>query len=556
MTANIAALLDQQAVERPFQRALVFPSGRDRAGHVAWTMLSFQQLRDLSDRYAHGLRRRGVVPGDRVSLLVKPSLEFIPLVFAIFKLGAHPVLIDPGMGRQQFLACLARMAPTVLIAEPIVHLLKHVFRGPFRSVNLSVSTGSWGGLSLAELEEQGRGPFPTVPVSPDDEAAVLFTSGSTGPAKGVTYTHGIFSAQARLIADLYQLQPGEIDLACFPLFGLFSIAVGLTVVIPDMDPSKPAQADPAKLVEAIMDHGCTSGAGSPSIWKNLGRYCTQQHIQLPSLKRLLMFGAPIPVSMHEQFRSILTDGAQIHTPYGATECLPVASIGTDQILADTADRTSAGAGTCVGTCVTAMTVRVVAITDDPISTWKQDLELPRGQTGEITVRGPVVTPEYKGQPDQTAKAKIRETLADGSTAIVHRMGDLGYFDEQGRLWFCGRKSHRITLADGQVVFPVPVEGVFNQHPEVARTALVGVNGRSVLCVELDAGADHPTELIRAQLLKLGAAHVVSRDVKDILFYPAFPVDVRHNAKIHRLQLREWAATKLGEPVEHRPQGEL
>lgn len=555
-TANIAALMEEQAALRPHQRAVVFPTGRDRAGRVAWTQLSFAQLNALTDRYAWGLRERGVVQGDRVSLLVKPCLEFIPLVFAVFKVGAHPVLIDPGMGREQFLACLTRMKPTVLIAEPVVHVLKHVFRAPFRGIKLAVSAGSWGGLTLPELEAHGKGPFPTVQVAEDDEAAVLFTSGSTGPAKGVTYTHGIFSAQARFIRDLYDIQPGEVDLACFPLFGLFSMAIGMTVVIPDMDPTKPAQADPRKLVEAIVDHGCTSGAGSPAIWKNLGRHCTAQGIRLPSLKRLLMFGAPIPVWMHEQFQQIFPQGGQIHTPYGATESLPVASIGTHEVLADTHARTRAGAGTCVGHHLDALAVRIIAISDDPIPTWDPALELPAGQVGEITVRGPIVTPSYKDLPEETAKAKLRETLPDGRVVVVHRMGDLGYLDEGGRLWFCGRKSHRISLKDGRVVFPDPIEGVFNEHPDVYRTAVVGVNGRAVLCVELEPGCARPREQVTAELLALGAAHDASREVKDVLFHPAFPVDVRHNAKIHRLQLRDWAAGQLGEPVEHRPQGEV
>lgn len=553
---NIAGLMEEQARVRPFQRAVVFPHGRDAQGNVAWTQLSFAQLDGLTDRYAHGLAARGVGIGDRVSLLVKPRLEFIPLVFAVFKLGAIPVLIDPGMGREQFLSCLQRMQPVVLMAEPVVHLLKHVFRAPFRSVKLAITTGGFGGVTLQQLADNDGGPFAAVQRDEGDEAAILFTSGSTGPAKGVTYTHGIFAAQTRFIQELYDIDGGEIDLACFPLFGLFSMAMGMTVVIPDMDPTKPAQADPQKLIEAIVAHGCTSGAGSPAIWKNLGRYATDHGIQLPSLKRLLMFGAPIPVWMHEQFRGIFTDGAQIHTPYGATESLPVASIGSDEILGDTHARTRAGAGTCVGRPHPAATVRVIAITDDAIPTWDQATELPVGEVGELTVRGPVVTPEYKDLPDQTAKAKLVETLPDGSTAIVHRMGDLGYRDDQGRIWFCGRKSHRVQLADGSLMFPVPVEGVFNEHPDVYRTALVGVGGRPVLWVELEPGCTRDQAQVEAELRKLGAACTVSEQVDTFLFHPGFPVDVRHNAKIHRLQLRDQAAAKLGAALERRDAGQV
>lgn len=556
MSFNIASLMEQQAGQRPYQRALVFPSARDPAGNVAWTQLSFQQLNALTDAYARGLVARGVGPGQRVSLLVKPRLEFIPLVFAVFKVGAVPVLIDPGMGRQSFLQCLERSEPTVLIAEPVAHVLRQVFRAPFAKVRLNITVGGFGGLTLAELAAPGAEPFRAVERSESDEAAILFTSGSTGPPKGVTYTHGIFHAQTRFIRDLYGLQGGEIDLAAFPLFGLFSMAIGMTVVIPDMDPTRPALADPARLVEAIEGQGCTQAVGSPAIWKNLGRYCEERSIRLPSLKRMLMFGAPIPVWMHEQFSRILVDGAQIHTPYGATESLPVASIATREVLDDTQARTSAGAGTCVGRPVPEVLVRIIPIDDGPIPSWEQVRTLPVGEVGEITVAGPVVTHEYKDLPEATALAKIRERLPDGRERIVHRMGDLGYLDEQGRLWFCGRKSHRIRLADGRTVFPDPVEGIFNVHPEVYRTALVGVNGQAVLCIERQPGSSSTEEQLRAELRELGARYESSREVQQMLVHPGFPVDTRHNAKIHRLQLREWAAGRLGQPVEHRPKGEV
>ncbi|RME27193.1 MAG: hypothetical protein D6798_05130 [Deltaproteobacteria bacterium] len=554
-SCNIAALMEEQARSRPFQRAVVFPQGRDPAGNVCWTQLTFAQLEALSSAYAVGLQRRGVGVGDRVSLLVKPRLEFIPLVFAVFKLGAIPVLIDPGMGRRQFLSCLERMRPRVLMAEPVVHLVRQVVRAPFRTVEVSVTTGTWGGVTLAELAAEG-GDLPARPRSEDDEAAILFTSGSTGPAKGVTCTHGIFHAQTRFIQEMYGIEGGEIDLACFPLFGLFSMAMGMTVVIPDMDPTRPAQADPRKLIEAIQAQGCTSGAGSPAIWRNVGRYATERGITLPSLKRLLMFGAPVPVRMHEQFQRILTDGACIHTPYGATESLPVASISSREILDETHARTRAGAGTCVGTPHPAVTVRIIGIRDEAIPRFEDAELLPVGEVGEITVRGPIVTPEYKDLPEQTARAKMVETLPDGRTAIVHRMGDLGYLDAQGRIWFCGRKSHRVRLADGSLVFPVPVEGVFNEHPDVHRTALVGVAGQPVLCVELEPGCRRPHAEIEAELRQLGATQAVSAVVDRFLFHPGFPVDVRHNAKIHRLQLAAWAAERLGAPPRALPAGEV
>jgi acyl-CoA synthetase (AMP-forming)/AMP-acid ligase II len=537
---NIAARLEQQAAQRPFQRGVVFPEGRDKAGNVRWTHLSFQDLNRRADEYARGFEAAGIGQGDRVSLLVKPCLEFIPLVFAIFKLGALPVLIDPGMGRKPFLKCIKTIAPRALIAEPIVMVLKGLFSANFASVQVPITVGDstwwWGGKTLKECCVPGDTPFNSFPARRDDEAAILFTSGSTGPAKGVTYTHGIFDAQTRLIQELYDIQPGEIDLACFPLFGLFSMAMGMTVVIPDMDPTKPALADPAKLIEAIQSQGCTSAFGSPAIWKNVALRCTELGITLPSMRRILMAGAPVPVSMHESFGRILTQGAQLHTPYGATESLPVASIGSDEVLNDTQERTRVGGGSCVGAPAPGIEISIIRISDEPIAEWDDSLRVPDGEIGEICIRGEVVTQEYKNAPEHTAAAKI---MRDGE--VCHRIGDLGYLDSLGRLWFCGRKSHRVQLSDGTEMYTVPCEAIFNEHPEVYRTALVGVGGSPVIVVEREPGARSSDTVLTEELLALGRANPLTAIIEQVRFHSGFPVDVRHNAKIHRGELAKWAS---------------
>ena len=536
---NIAARLEAQAKARPFQRGVVFPHGRDAAGNVAWTHLSFRELNDRADAYARGFVDAGIVPGDRVSLLVKPCLDFIPLVFALFKLGALPVLIDPGMGAKPFLKCIATIAPRALIGEPIVMALGSVFRRAFSSIKVRItvgtSTGWWGGTTLAKCQLTDDVPFESFQAARDDEAAILFTSGSTGPAKGVTYTHGIFDAQTRHIQAMYDIQAGEIDLACFPLFGLFSMAMGMTVVIPDMDPTKPASADPKKLVEAINTHGCTSAFGSPAIWKNVALYGQEMGTQLPSMKRILMAGAPVPVWMHEAFGDILSDGAQLHTPYGATESLPVSSIGSHEVLADTHAKTRLGGGSCVGRPAPGIEIEIISISDEPIPTWSSGIAVTPGEIGEICVAGEVVTAEYKNAPEHTAAAKI----LDGDK-LWHRIGDLGYFDDKGRLWFCGRKSHRVALANGSELYTVPCEAIFNAHPEVYRSALVGVNGAGVIIIELEPDSQGNKDTITDELLALGHGNSLTKSIKDVRFHPGFPVDIRHNAKIHRGELAKWA----------------
>jgi len=537
---NIASKLELQAALRPFQRGVVFPEGRDADGNVRWTHLSFQDLNQRADEYARGFQAAGIRNGDRVSLLVKPCLDFIPLVFAIFKIGALPVLIDPGMGRKPFLHCIENIQPRALIAEPIVMVLKGLFRRSFSAVEIPITmgrtTGWWGGHTLADCRIAGDAPFDTFQAQREDEAAILFTSGSTGPAKGVTYTHGIFDAQTRHIQELYDIQPGEIDLACFPLFGLFSMAMGMTVVIPDMDPTKPAQADPDKLVEAIQTQGCTSAFGSPAIWKNVALRCRENGVQLPSLRRILMAGAPVPVWMHEAFGEILSDGAELHTPYGATESLPVASIGSLEVLASTQGPTREGKGICVGQPAPGIDLSIIRICDEPITEWSDALTLPAGEIGEICVRGEVVTHEYKNAPGHTAAAKILR-----EKEVCHRMGDVGYLDESGRLWFCGRKAHRVILGNGDDMYTVPCEAIFNEHPEIYRSALVGVDGVPVIVVEREPGSSTSEADLTRQLLVLGQANPLTASIEQVRFHSGFPVDVRHNAKIHRGELAEWAA---------------
>jgi acyl-CoA synthetase (AMP-forming)/AMP-acid ligase II len=401
----------------------------------------------------------------------------------------------------------------------------------------------WGGHRLQDLARGLSEPYEPAPTHADETAAILFTSGSTGPPKGVVYTHGIFDAQVRYLQSHFGYGPDEVDLATFPLFALFDAALGMTAVIPDMDATRPGSVDPVKIIDAIHGQGCTHMFGSPALLDRVGRYGEAHRVKLPSLKRVVTAGAPVQPALLERFSDLLSDDAEVFTPYGATEALPVASVGSKQILGETRHATARGAGTCVGQPLEGVEVRIIEISDAAIAEWKDVRELPIGKIGEIAVKGPIVTREYFRQPKATALSKIR----DGDD-IWHRMGDVGYLDDRGRLWFCGRKAHRVVTEQG-TLFTVCCEVVFNQHPRVRRTALVGVGepGRQqpVLCVELgDADAGPGRDQLRRELLALGATNELTKGIKTVLYHPAFPVDVRHNAKILREQLAVWAAERL------------
>ena len=545
---NIAARLREAAERLPSKRAVVFPEGRDRLGQVTYAHLTFQQLDRDSDAYARGLGRIGIGRGVKTLLMVRPSLEFFSLTFALFKVGAVPVLIDPGMGKERLLHCIAGAEPDALIGIPLAHLARIIHRKFFRTVKHAVTVGRrwfWGGHSLDQLKDEAPEPFALAPTRPDELAAILFTTGSTGPAKGVEYEHSMFDAQCTLIRETYGMGEEDIDLPTFPLFALFSVALGMTAVVPEMDPTRPAEVDPRNIIEAIHDHGCTFSFGSPALWRRVTAYCVEHAIKLPSLRKVLMAGAPVEPAVHERFRKILPDGAETHTPYGATESLPASDMTGSEVLAETAEATQQGKGTCVGRPVHEVTVDVIRLTDDEIPEWSDDLLLPTGQIGEIVVKGPTVTKRYYNNEEATRLAKMR----DGDV-IRHRIGDLGYKDEKGRLWFCGRKSHRVETQKG-IMYSVCCEAIFNQHPEVKRSALVGVGGRPnqtpAIIIEPDRmpATGSEEQALARELLELGAKSALTEDIEHVLFHLSFPVDIRHNAKIFREELAAWASERLG-----------
>lgn len=548
---NIASHLRRMASEAPDRDALILPAGR-RGGKAQWRRWTFAELEAESNAYARGLRRIGIGEGTRTVLMVRPSLDFFALVFGMLKAGAVLVLIDPAIGRRALLSCLSEVEPEAFIGVPEAQVARLLFPGPFAKVRQVVTAGRrwfWGGHTLRSLRDPG--PFDVVEPPPDTCAAILFTSGSTGIPKGAIYGHGIFEAQIDAIRSTYGFEPGEREVATFPLFALFGPALGLTVIVPDMDARFPAKARPERIVEAISDHDATSLFASPALLDNLSRHASKCGHTFTSLRRVLSAGAPVRYDILERMAGCLPEGVQVFTPFGATESLPVASIGSDEVLSETGERTRAGAGICVGKPLPNIDLRIAKISDDPIERWTDDLSLPHGEIGEIVVGGPVVTQGYWARPDQDRLSKIR----DGER-LLHRMGDLGYLDDAGRLWMCGRKSHRVE-SESRLLCTVPLEQIFNQHPAVRRSALVGVGARPnqlpALVVETETGkAPSPSERQRleAELRALAAEHPLAREIPHILFYGGvFPVDVRHNAKIDRERLTEWAASRLAEGEE-------
>ena len=548
-SANVAAHLPKMARLQPDTPAIFIPLNKGQQP-TRYDQYSFAQLDRESSRMAHALESIGIRRAVRTVLMVPPGFEFFALTFALFKIGAVPVLVDPGMGVKNLKVCLGEAQPQAFIGIPKAHLARVLLGWGKPTVNILLTVGRrlfWGGSTLAKLLTSVAcdNHYETAQTEDDETAAILFTSGSTGVPKGAVYSHGNFSAQVELLRQVYDIQPGEIDLPTFPLFALFAPALGMTSVVPEMDFTRPADADPAKIIAAIEKFQITTMFGSPALINRVGRYGEAQGIKLPSLKRAISAGAPVPAVVLERFTKMLSAEAQVFTPYGATEALPVCSIGSTEILDETCHATDQGRGVCVGKPVPGIALEIIAISDEPIASWDASLTVGVGEIGEIVVKGPQVTQSYFNRSQSTALGKIVDSDHGG---FYHRMGDLGYRDEQGRVWFCGRKAHRVVTAE-ETLFTIPCEAVFNTHRDIFRTALVGIGEpgrqRPVLCVELEKGADTSNlAKIHQELLAIAAYHEVTRNIKVFLFHPEFPVDIRHNAKIFREKLALWAGEKL------------
>jgi len=551
-SANIARHLPLMAARQPAHAAVKVPRGRTADGGIDYLTLSFAELDAEVDAWVAKLTARGVQRGDRVLVMVRQGLPLIAAAFALFKLGAVPVIIDPGMGRKSFLACVARSQPRVLLGIPLAQVMSHVFRSAFKSVEVRIWVSGQSTSRLAGAAQISNLWPAMVASNASDLAAILFTSGSTGAPKGVCYEHGMFEAQVRLVRDTYGIEPGEVDLPMLPIFALFNPALGMTTVVPELDPAHPALVDPDKIIQAIRQEKVTNSFGSPTLWRIIARQCKEQNEVLPSLRRVLMAGAPVPPSLFADLQKILPNGTA-HSPYGATESLPVASISAAEVLGETAAATAAGKGTCVGRPVKGVEIKIIATTDKPIACLAEARELTPGEIGEIIVRGPIVTKLYDELPEATALAKIE----NGAAETWHRLGDVGYADAQGRLWFCGRKAERVETREGPL-YTEQVEPIFNAHPSVARSALIGTGHdgrRPAIVVEPVSREVVATPSLRRKLVRelrtLGAAHAHTDRIRLAYLHPHLPVDVRHNAKIHRLKLANWAVGKHGYELDKR-----
>lgn len=527
---DVIEALGNVAQKMPDRLGLAIPQ-RSFFGALSYQQKSFQQMDHEVDVWATYFLSKGFSKGKKILLMLPPGEDLLISVFAMLRLGAIPVVIDPGMGLKNFFNCAKKTRPDLFLgcpkARPLYHLLKPFVRFK-KSIILSkrLKEKVLKENFSCHLQKENRNA---------DMAAVLFTSGSTGYPKGAVYTYEDFNAQIDALRSTFHIEPGEVDIPLLPVFSLYNPALGMTTIVPEMNPAKPSQLDPKKIIEAIQTNGVTNSFGSPRLWTKLVDYCEKNDYTLPTVKRIFLAGAPVHPLLLKRIQAILPNGSAF-TPYGATEALPIAYISAKEVLNETYQLTLQGKGTCVGHPIDGVKIRIIPVMDEVLNELPE--ELPCGEIGEIAVYAPYISKSYLNDLSATAKAKVNH---EGK--IWHRMGDLGYKDEQGRLWFCGRKAERV-VCEKQTFYTDCCEAVFNAHEAVFRSALIAYKseGKIVPAIVVETKSklskNEKTELLKA-LRDLATTTKITMPIQHFAFYDKFPVDVRHNAKIHRLTLMRY-----------------
>ena len=537
---GLYASLHAAAAAAPWVSAVTkvsFPRWSDRPQYDA---IDFAALSARINAYENGLAAAGLRAAERVIMLVTPGADFLALSYAVMGRGAVPVFIDPGMGVDAVVACMREAQPTGFIGVPKAHLLRLKAAELFRSLRFCVVAGRvplFGATRLRDLLKPAGGPPAPIPRQADDPALVAFTSGGTGRPKGVIFTNRMLTEQLAVFRGQFGFRGGEQDLPLLPVFSLFTAALGVGSIFPPLDPSRPLSLVPKQIIRVMRDLGNQTSFGSPTLWTKLAEYCRQTGESLPQLRRVFMAGAPVSQATLDLVKAACPQ-AESFTPYGATEALPVTVAAAAELRQHPPVLAVSGEqGTPVGRAIDGVTLRVVQHAFEPANSLLVDCA-PR-EIGEIVVSGDTVSREYLSRPEATAASKVSE-----GGRVWHRMGDMGYLDADGQLYFCGRRVHVVTTAD-RTFHSVPVENIFNRHPQVSRTALIGIDGEPALVVEPRSRSLTPDARRRltTELRAIGAADPVTSPIRRFYFHHSFPVDARHNAKIFRDRLATWAATQ-------------
>ncbi len=510
---------------------------------IHYAKYTFSEMASLIYKYERGLSELGLERNDKVLMLVTPGVNFLALSLAIIGRGATPVFLDPGMGREKLLRCIKELKPDAFIGSAKAQVIRVFKKSVLQTCKFSLIAEEWFGVFGPDLSYLKKFAAKPLGKATSAEIALLaYTSGATGTPKGVVFTDAMLQAQLEIFKNIFGLEANKKDLPLLPIFSLFTIALGVTSVFPPMNPSKPLNLDPQKIVRLIHDHQINYSFGSPTLWKKIGEYCLRSLNKLHSIEKIFIAGAPVPVDTIKMLQELMTKG-EVFTPYGATEALPVTFVKGAEIIEHKLQTALTGEqGTFVGKPIPGITLKVIKEYDGELNNIDQSLECKPYEIGEIIVAGANVSTNYFERIDADIIGKIQT-----KELTWHRMGDVGYLDDQGNLYFCGRKAHVVRISNSSY-YSVPIERIFNQHQKVHRSALVSLGNDVGIVVEPYPQYWPQNELERehfvAELISIGKENNLTKNIQYFFFHQSFPVDGRHNAKIFRDQLGVFARNEL------------
>ena len=494
--------------------------------------ISWADLSERVDRIAVELAARGLRPGDRVAMLTPPGVELAAALYGVWRAGGVAVVADRGLGLGGLGRAVRSTRPKWMIGPKPALAVARTLRWAPRAASVDID----------DLMTVGPGALPPVPEA-DADAAILFTSGATGPAKGVRYRHRQLEAQRDALATTYGITADDRLLAAFAPFALYGPALGIGTVLPDCDVTAPGSLTAAAFGAACERFGANVAFASPAALANVLATADDapNTNALGDLRLVMSAGAPVPAEILVAVGG-LAPNAELRTPYGMTEVLPVADIALEAITSATGDEPDGGV--CVGHPVEGAAVAILPLGFDAAH---PPQPLGAGLTGEILVDAPWVSEGYVGL--WAVQRAARPGCGDGRR--WHRSGDVGHLDASGRLWVEGRAVHTIDTTNG-VVTSVPVERVVERELELARVAAVGVGpaGRQQLVVVVEDAAG--TDGLASTDLTDRVRSVVTEPVAAVLTLRSMPVDIRHNAKIDRVAVGAWASDLLAGQRAHAP----
>ena len=509
---DLGARMNEQAIVRPNAVGL---TAMNEHRSLTWS-----QLQTQTEFSMHYLSQKGVIAGDRVAFLVPPGPLLIPLIYATWNLGAAVVLADSGLGLRGMFRALRGAHIDHVVGIPRAWPLMRSLQIPgarisTKGVEKASERGKTGPVVAAVKQYE----FPA-----EDLGAVVFTSGSTGPAKGVQYSRGHIARTVTALQSQYSISPDDVIIAAFAPWAVFGPALGIASVLPEMNPGKPSSLTYRALNESVVRAGGTLLWASPAALTNvLNTVPENENADWSGIRLILSAGAPVPKSLLKRLAQLIPS-ASIRTPYGMTEALPLSEISLVEILAAVEDQ-----GVLVGKGLPGVDIRIAPwnapdrlITDPDVM-------------GEIVVRAPHMKNSY----DNLAFTERTSTEFVG----WHRTGDVGHLDADGSLWIEGRKSHVIVTHIG-VVTPVPVEQRVESLDFVRQAACVGVgpkDGSVVVIVYIESGqGPNLSQLQREDQVRA----VAGVPIAAILPVKSLPTDIRHNAKLNREEISQWANKKL------------